>query len=111
MPRILATHLDKVRDSFDKTVKELVAQMRKRADKVLTGVEKEAAIKYMPESFEHWVHTHPDFTRKDFEESQWGELATIAWDVSTNKALAMHRAYQNLRIGEKEMPKGWTHSA
>lgn len=109
--KVLASPLDKARFAFDKTVKELVAQMRKKAEHVLTGQEKEAAIKYMPESFEHWVLAHPDFTRKDFAESPWGELATIAWDVPTNKALAMHRAYENLRIGEKEMLKGWTRSA
>lgn len=111
MPKILASKLDKARFAFDESVKSLVAQMRKKADKILSGPSKEDAIKFMPESFESWVHGHPDFTRVDFANSKWGELATIDWIDPVNKTLAMHRAYQALREEEKETLKSWKNMA
>lgn len=113
MPRILVSELDKRRDSFDKVAKELVAKMRKNALKwnYIYGDSKEACIKYMPETFEFWVQQHPDFSRKDFEDSQFGQLAQPDWLDPRDKSLAMHRSYQDLRIAEKEMLASWKRSA
>lgn len=111
MPKVLNSHLDKVRDSFDKATKELVAQMRKKALKTMSGQALEDLLKFMPDQLESWVQQHPDFTRGDFTNSRWGELASCDWLVPTCKALAFHRAYETLRLAEKEMLKGWKSSA
>jgi hypothetical protein len=107
MPKILVSKLDKGRAAFDEACKGLIAQMRRRANHVLCGQAKEDAIKFMDDSWDYWVKTHPDFTRKDFADSKWGELAEINWIDPTNKALAMHRAYEALRKEEKEMMASW----